>query len=53
MMFWWGMNHRMVLAALGAPENKIRDQPSGDPNGGRYEEWIYGMYLKPFALCGL
>jgi hypothetical protein len=37
-----GMNHRMVLAALGAPENKLRDQPSGDPNGGRYEEWIYG-----------
>lgn len=37
-----GMNHRMVLAALGAPENKMRDQPSGDPNGGRYEEWIYG-----------
>jgi hypothetical protein len=37
-----GMNHRMVLAALGAPENKLRDQPSGDLNGGRYEEWIYG-----------
>ena len=37
-----GMNHRMVLAALGAPESKIREQPSGDPNGGRYEEWIYG-----------
>jgi hypothetical protein len=37
-----GMNHRMVLAALGAPENKMREQPSGDPNGGRYEEWIYG-----------
>ncbi len=37
-----GMNHRMVLAALGAPENKLRDQPSGDSNGGRYEEWIYG-----------
>jgi hypothetical protein len=37
-----GMNHRMVLAALGAPENKIRDQPSGDAGGGRYEEWIYG-----------
>src|SRR5271170_3821948 len=37
-----GMNHRMVLAALGAPENKLRDQPSGDPSGGRYEEWIYG-----------
>src|ERR1700727_2880215 len=37
-----GMNHRMVLAALGAPENKIREQQSGDPGGGRYEEWIYG-----------
>jgi hypothetical protein len=37
-----GMNHRMVLAALGAPENKVRDQPSGDVGGGRYEEWIYG-----------
>jgi hypothetical protein len=37
-----GMNHRMVLAALGAPENKMREQLSGDPNGGRYEEWIYG-----------
>src|SRR5271154_2688333 len=37
-----GMNHRMVLAALGAPENKMREQQSGDPGGGHYEEWIYG-----------
>ncbi len=37
-----GMTHRMVLAALGAPESKLREQPSGDPNGARYEEWIYG-----------
>jgi hypothetical protein len=37
-----GMNHRMVLAALGAPESKVREQNSGDPNGARYEEWIYG-----------
>ena len=37
-----GMNHRMVLAALGAPENKTREQLSGDPSGARYEEWIYG-----------
>jgi hypothetical protein len=37
-----GMNRRMVLAALGAPENKMRDQQSSDPGGGRYEEWIYG-----------
>jgi hypothetical protein len=36
------MNHRMVLAALGAPENKVREQPGGDANGARYEEWIYG-----------
>lgn len=37
-----GMNHRMVLAALGAPERKTREQQGGDPNGARYEEWIYG-----------
>lgn len=37
-----GMNHRMVLAALGAPENKLREQQGEDPNGPRYEEWIYG-----------
>ncbi|MEO6981634.1 MAG: hypothetical protein ABI072_00790 [Edaphobacter sp.] len=37
-----GMNHRMVLAAMGAPESKIREQPSGEPNGSVYEEWIYG-----------
>ena len=37
-----GMNHRMVLAALGSPENKIREHESGDSNGARYEEWIYG-----------
>jgi hypothetical protein len=38
-----GMNHRMVLAALGAPENKMREQQSGDPSGAKYEEWIYGQ----------
>ncbi len=37
-----GMTHRMVLAALGAPENKMREQQSGDANGAKYEEWIYG-----------
>ena len=37
-----GMNHRMVLAALGAPDSKIREHESGDSNGARYEEWIYG-----------
>ena len=35
------MNHRMVLAALGAPERKVREQ-SGDASGATYEEWIYG-----------
>ncbi|WP_213803350.1 hypothetical protein [Granulicella sp. dw_53] len=41
-----GMTHRMVLAALGAPDSKMREQPSGDPNGARYEEWIYGHVPK-------
>ena len=36
-----GMTHRMVLAALGAPDQKIREQPN-DPNGHPYEEWVYG-----------
>ena len=34
-----GMNHRMVLAALGQPEAKMRE---GASDGGKYEEWIYG-----------
>lgn len=37
-----GMNHRMVLAAMGEPESKIREKQSGDPSGAAYEEWIYG-----------
>jgi hypothetical protein len=37
-----GMNHRMVLAALGEPESKIREKQGGDPSGAAYEEWIYG-----------
>ncbi|WP_263385196.1 hypothetical protein [Granulicella arctica] len=37
-----GMNHRMVLAALGAPESKVREHDSTNPDGPLYEEWIYG-----------
>ncbi len=37
-----GMNRRMVLAALGAPESKMRERDEANPNGNRYEEWIYG-----------
>jgi hypothetical protein len=37
-----GMNQRMVLAALGAPESKVREHESGDADAPRYEEWIYG-----------
>ncbi|HUZ97607.1 MAG TPA: hypothetical protein VMU57_22105 [Edaphobacter sp.] len=37
-----GMNHRMVLAAMGEPESKIREKHSEDPSGAVYEEWIYG-----------
>jgi hypothetical protein len=33
-----GMDRRMVLAALGQPESKIREGLGND----RYEEWIYG-----------
>ena len=36
-----GMNHRMVLAALGPPENKIRERVT-DTDPSHYEEWIYG-----------
>lgn len=37
-----GMNSRMVLAALGEPENKVREHENGDPNAPMYEDWIYG-----------
>jgi hypothetical protein len=37
-----GMNRRMVLAAVGAPETKVREHASDDADGPRYEEWIYG-----------
>ncbi len=33
-----GMNRRMVIAALGQPENKMRETVDGE----KYEEWIYG-----------
>ncbi len=33
-----GMNHRMVLAALGEPEHKLREGTGEN----KYEEWIYG-----------
>jgi len=36
-----GMNRRMVLAAAGAPENKIRELVPGSDTR-HYEEWIYG-----------
>ena len=41
-----GMDHRMVLAALGAPESKVREHTSDDPSQARYEEWIYGTVPK-------
>jgi hypothetical protein len=33
-----GMNRQMVLAAMGAPESKVRERDADGP----YEEWIYG-----------
>ncbi len=41
-----GMDHRMVLAALGAPESKVREHAGADPAQARYEEWIYGQVPK-------
>ena len=41
-----GMDRRMVLAALGAPESKVREHTSDDPSQARYEEWIYGTVPK-------
>ena len=37
-----GMDRRMVLASLGAPESKLRERAGDDGTGARYEEWIYG-----------
>ena len=34
-----GMDHDMVLAAMGRPDKKIREK---DPDGNEIEDWIYG-----------
>ncbi len=34
-----GMDHEMVLAALGRPDHKVRER---DPGGSETEDWIYG-----------
>jgi hypothetical protein len=36
-----GMNRKMVLAAMGAPESKVRELVPGS-NDRHYEEWIFG-----------
>jgi hypothetical protein len=36
-----GMNRKMVLAAMGAPESKVRELVPGSDDQ-HYEEWIYG-----------
>lgn len=41
-----GMDRKMVLAALGAPDSKIREHTADDPAQARYEEWIYGQIPK-------
>ncbi len=43
-----GMNHRMVLAAMGEPERKIREQASGDASGAT----LRGVDLWPPAANG-
>jgi len=34
-----GMDHEMVIAALGRPDRKVRER---DPDGNETEDWIYG-----------
>ncbi|HUO34075.1 MAG TPA: hypothetical protein VMU43_03700 [Candidatus Acidoferrum sp.] len=34
-----GMDHEMVLAAMGRPDHKVRER---DPQGDETEDWIYG-----------
>jgi len=34
------MDHKMVMAAMGQPVNKVREP--GEENGPETEEWIYG-----------
>jgi hypothetical protein len=34
-----GMDHEMVLAAIGRPDRKVREK---GPDGGEIEDWIYG-----------
>jgi hypothetical protein len=35
-----GMDHEMVIAALGRPDHKVRER---DPEGKETEDWIYGQ----------
>jgi hypothetical protein len=35
-----GMDHDMVLAAMGRPDRKIREK---GPDGNEIEDWIYGQ----------
>ena len=37
-----GMNRKMVIAAMGAPESKLRELQPGTTDR-HYEEWIYGQ----------
>ena len=37
-----GMNRRMVIAALGQPESKVRERGGADGQQAQYEEWIFG-----------
>lgn len=37
-----GMDRRMVIAALGQPESKVRERGGADGQQAQYEEWIFG-----------
>jgi hypothetical protein len=42
-----GMNHEMVIAALGRPDQKFRET---DPEGKQTEDWIYGHPPSPTVI---
>ena len=44
-----GMNRRMVLASMGEPKTKHREQ-TGNDSGELYEEWIYGETPQPIQF---
>ena len=46
-----GMDRRMVLASVGAPESKVREHADDAPEGVIMRNGSTAMYLKPYVSC--